>query len=81
MKLCGISVGEEGFDVSKISKGISKLLKESKNDPDEVMRRLSLGKEYATKMGWNDWTPEAVWKHWEKIKNFNNKKTKSLLYD
>lgn len=81
LKAKGIVLEEdEQYDANKISKGLSKLYHECKQDPFEVKRRIELGAEYF-KSKELDWTPEAVWRRWEDIKLWESKKYNSDLYE
>ena len=71
---------DEQYDANKVSKGISKLYNECKKDPNETIRRIRLGAEYF-KSKELDWTPEAVWRRWEDIKQWDDKKFNSDLYE
>ena len=74
-----LETGEQ-YDANKIGKGLSKLYNECKKDPDETIRRIKLGAEYF-KSKELDWTPEAVWRRWEDINQWESKKYNSDLYE
>ena len=58
----------ETYDAGKISKSLSKLLKQFKS-PDRVMEVIREAGEYFNAKGL-EWTPEAVWRDWELIQKW-----------
>lgn len=56
------------YNANKILRGLSKLYQEAGRDVERTANRLRVGKMYFEKDKPLDWTPEAVWRNWEKIK-------------
>jgi hypothetical protein len=79
LEACGIQLEQgEVYDANKIGKGISKLYKQL-GDPDKTIEAIKLGGEYF-KSKKLDWTPEAVWRNWEKIREWNNLNNNDIRY-
>lgn len=59
----------ESYDANKIAKGLSKLYNETGKDVEKTVGRMTIAKTYFEDRKL-DWTPEAVWRNWEKIKKW-----------
>lgn len=62
----------EVYDANKLAKGLSLLYKECQKNEEEVKRRITIAGEYFNSKGLS-WTPQAVWRDWELIRQWIKK--------
>ncbi len=66
LKMAGLEKeAKVGYDIAKISKGISKLLKQFGSE-EKVIEAITKAGDYFNSQGLS-WTPEAVWRDYELI--------------